>query len=165
VKLEYLWILNIAVLVLQCPCDKQLWTAWCQFYRFPFLHLIYHIHDYVLLNLWMVGQLISSDELPDNYPIPTRVVSVIRFLPVRIITRSRPVSVSNLNYPYPVPYPREIHQGRIRDDLVSDCIRPVFIPSRQALPHAPSITACRAHWRCGTAPSGGCLLNPRAPVL
>jgi hypothetical protein len=38
----------------------------------------------------MVGQLISSDELPDNYPVPTRVVSVIRFLPVRIITRSRP---------------------------------------------------------------------------
>jgi hypothetical protein len=27
----------------------------------------------------MVGQLISSDELPDNYPVPTRVVSVIRF--------------------------------------------------------------------------------------
>jgi hypothetical protein len=76
---------------------------------FNFLHLIYHIHDYVLLNLWMIGQLISSDELPDNYPVPTRVVSVIRFLPVRIITRSRPVSVPNLNYPYSVPYPREIH--------------------------------------------------------
>jgi hypothetical protein len=45
-----------------------------------------------LLNLWMVGQLISSDELPDNYPVPTRVVSVICFLPVWIITRSRPVS-------------------------------------------------------------------------
>jgi hypothetical protein len=41
------------------------------FYRFPFLHMIYHIHDYVLLNLCMVGQLISSDELPDNYPVPT----------------------------------------------------------------------------------------------
>jgi hypothetical protein len=36
--------------------------------------LIYHIHDYVLLNLcvcWMVGQLISSNELPDNYLVPT----------------------------------------------------------------------------------------------
>jgi hypothetical protein len=77
-----------------------------------FLYLIYHIHDYVLLNLcvcWMVRQLISSDELPDNYPVSIRVVSVIRLLPVRIITRSRPVSVLNLNYPYPVPYPREIY--------------------------------------------------------
>jgi hypothetical protein len=74
-----------------------------------FLTSDHHIHDYVLLNLWMVGQLISLDELPDNYPVPTRVVSVIRFLPVQIITRSRPVSVPNLNYPYPVPYPREIH--------------------------------------------------------
>jgi hypothetical protein len=71
--------------------------------------MIYHIHDYVLLNLWMVGQLISSDELPDNYPVSTRVVSVIRFLPVRIITQSRPISVLNLNYLYLVPYPREIH--------------------------------------------------------
>jgi hypothetical protein len=62
--------------------------------------LIYHIYDYVLLNLcvcWMVGQLISSDELSDNYPVPTLVVSVICFLPVRIITRSRHVSVLNLN--------------------------------------------------------------------
>jgi hypothetical protein len=57
----------------------------------------------------MVGQLISSDELPDNYPAPTRVVFVIRFLPIRIITRSRPVSVLTLNYMYLVPYPREIH--------------------------------------------------------
>jgi hypothetical protein len=41
----------------------------------PFLHLIYHIHDYVLLNLcvfWMVGQLMSSvrstRQLSDPYP-------------------------------------------------------------------------------------------------
>jgi hypothetical protein len=49
------------------------------------------------------------DKLPDNYPVPTRVVSVIRFLPALIITRSRPVSVPNLNYLYPVPYSKEIH--------------------------------------------------------
>jgi hypothetical protein len=40
-----------------------------------------------------------QDKLPNNYVVPTRVVLVIRFLPARIITRSRPVSVSNLNYP------------------------------------------------------------------
>jgi hypothetical protein len=45
----------------------------------------------------MVGQLISSDELPDNYLVPTRVLSIICFLRVRIITRSRPVSVLKLN--------------------------------------------------------------------
>jgi hypothetical protein len=69
-----------------------------------------------LLDSWTIN---ISDELPDNYPVPTRVVSVTRFLPVRIITRSRPVSVPNLNYLYPVPYPREIHYGRIWDDPVS----------------------------------------------
>jgi hypothetical protein len=82
------------------------------FIGFFFLHLIYRIHDYVLLNLcvyWVVGQLISSDELPDNNSVPIRVVSVIRFLPVRIITRPCHVSVSNLNYLYPVSYPREIN--------------------------------------------------------
>jgi hypothetical protein len=47
-------------------------------------------------------------ELPDNYLVPTRVVSLIRFLPARIITWFCPVSVPNLNYPYPVLYPREI---------------------------------------------------------
>jgi hypothetical protein len=61
----------------------------------------------------MVGQLISSDELTDNYSVPTRVVSVIRLLPVRIITRSRPVSVPNLNYLYLVSYPRKIHYDRL----------------------------------------------------
>jgi hypothetical protein len=73
-----------------------------------FLTFDHHIHDYVLLNLcvcWMVGQLISSDELPDNYLVPTPVVSVICFLLVWIITRSHPVSDLNLNY----SYPREIH--------------------------------------------------------
>jgi hypothetical protein len=66
--------------------------------RFPFLQLIYHMHNSY-----------HRDELPDNYPAPTRVLSIIRFLLARIITRSRPVSVPNLNYPYPVLYPREIH--------------------------------------------------------
>jgi hypothetical protein len=66
--------------------------------RFSFLHLIYHMHNSY-----------HRDELPDNYPVPTRVLSIICFLPARIITRSHPVSIPNLNYLYPVPYPREIH--------------------------------------------------------
>jgi hypothetical protein len=77
----------------------------------------------------MVDNSYHRDELPDNYPVPTRVVSVIRFLPAQIITRSRPISVPNLNYPYP------------RETLnpVSGCIRPVFIPT--SLGHAgPSPT-------------------------
>jgi hypothetical protein len=56
-----------------------------------------------------VGWLDNSyhrDELPDNYTVPTRVVSVICFLPARIITQSHPVSVPNLNYQYMVLYPR-----------------------------------------------------------
>jgi hypothetical protein len=59
-----------------------------------------------------VGWLDNSyhwNELADNYPVHTRVLSVIRFLPSQIITRSRPISVLNLNYPYPLPYPGEIH--------------------------------------------------------
>jgi hypothetical protein len=48
-------------------------------------HLIYHIHDYVLLNLcvcWMVGQLMSSirttRQLSSTYPISIRYPFLIR---------------------------------------------------------------------------------------
>jgi hypothetical protein len=69
----------------------------------------------VLLNLcvcWMVGQLISSDELPDNYPTPIWVVSFIRFYPLVLL-------------PGPVLYPSRILTTRIRSRIREKYIRVV----------------------------------------
>jgi hypothetical protein len=45
------------------------------------------------------------------------------------IIRSHPISYPTFYYPYPVMYPIKIYLGRIRDDLLSVRIRPVFIPN------------------------------------
>jgi hypothetical protein len=76
-------------------------------YIWSIIYMIMYCLIYVFVG-WL-DNWCHRDELPDNYPVPTRVVSVICFLPARIIFRSRPISVPNLNYLYPVPYPREIH--------------------------------------------------------
>jgi hypothetical protein len=69
-------IVFLIVLVLWWPCD---------YYRFAFLYLIYHIHNYVLLNLcvcWMVGPLMTSGrttrQLSGTYPISIRYPFLIR---------------------------------------------------------------------------------------